>query len=745
MNTKYTIKNFRVFDEKGVMVDIKPITILTGCNSSGKSSIVKSMVLLNTYIDSLQEDYQAFNRIDLQKHKLDFTKDSTMTLGNFDRVIHSGSKEKTITFQYQVHSLLLGEDVEVSMIFGTDENDSLKNGYLLEIIIMNPSGETIYSSSGEPLFQANYNLILHNFFRFVKGQFFVDAQREYKSKHHGLYGLQTIEEFHKTIKELPSDWREKEEREEKDLINLKEAIDWYYSSFVSIYGKDALLDIQDWEKLYGKDYDSLALGFSQDKKSIMDKWANGNIDIVDVSMHWNTLFYFPLLEKLYYLDKVSFKDALLSMLVGATVEKEVSYAIDKIFDDFANSDSSTFGEYFKKKESDFLMFQSDSHEKGLPYIDGTKFLKIEDSNIYENYLNWTKRMFGSGFVETPTGNLSSTIGIGEYDEWKDYPVSFSMLYSVLMNINIMIDSSESGFYYKKDSSINTQYPDFQHRVFGMFVDYASMVMREVVTSAIPQDLSYIGTSLVNVRRDYSLDSNDSFTNLIKRYLAAQRAYKNSRYNDALGKEIFISKWVKKLGLGYSVSIEVSNSGSSFVVRLYKTENDKIGSILAEEGYGVTQIVTLLIRIETAILESKKNVEFDDYEKPIYSFSESTIAIEEPEVHLHPKFQSLLAEMFVDAYTNYNVHFIIETHSEYLIRKLQTMVANKAICNSNISIIYVYDSDISKRPLYTPQVKEIDIAEDGRLQDSFGNGFFDEADNLVMNLLNQKIQKDESNS
>ena len=34
MNTKYTIKNFRVFDEKGVTVDIKPITILTGCNKT---------------------------------------------------------------------------------------------------------------------------------------------------------------------------------------------------------------------------------------------------------------------------------------------------------------------------------------------------------------------------------------------------------------------------------------------------------------------------------------------------------------------------------------------------------------------------------------------------------------------------------------------------------------------------------------------------------------------------------------
>ena len=37
MNTKYTIKNFRVFDSYGATIDLKPLTILTGCNSSGKS------------------------------------------------------------------------------------------------------------------------------------------------------------------------------------------------------------------------------------------------------------------------------------------------------------------------------------------------------------------------------------------------------------------------------------------------------------------------------------------------------------------------------------------------------------------------------------------------------------------------------------------------------------------------------------------------------------------------------------
>ena len=193
MNTKYTIKNFRVFDEKGVTVDIKPITIITGCNSSGKSSIVKSMVLLNTYIDKLQEDYKAFEKVNLKKHKLDFTKDTTISLGNFDRVRHNGSEDKTITFQYQVHSLLMGEDVKVSLVFVSDDNDELKEGYLKEITILNLADDIIYTSSEEKQCSANYNLIVSNFFRFALGQMLAYLQNEYKYRRYHLYGLQTEE------------------------------------------------------------------------------------------------------------------------------------------------------------------------------------------------------------------------------------------------------------------------------------------------------------------------------------------------------------------------------------------------------------------------------------------------------------------------------------------------------------------------------------------------------------------------
>ena len=126
MNNLYTIKNFRVFDEKGATLSIKPITILTGCNSSGKSSIVKSMVLLDTYIKGLRERFKAFNDLNLLTQKLDFTKESTSSLGNFKRVIHKGSDSNEIMFEYEVHSLLLGEEVKVELCFSTNEKDALK-------------------------------------------------------------------------------------------------------------------------------------------------------------------------------------------------------------------------------------------------------------------------------------------------------------------------------------------------------------------------------------------------------------------------------------------------------------------------------------------------------------------------------------------------------------------------------------------------------------------------------------------
>jgi hypothetical protein len=213
--------------------------------------------------------------------------------------------------------------------------------------------------------------------------------------------------------------------------------------------------------------------------------------------------------------------------------------------------------------------------------------------------------------------------------------------------------------------------------------------------------------------------------------------------------MFIDKWIKEFKIGNSVSIEADSEGLGVYLRLHNSPDDKKGSLLAEQGYGITQLFVILLRIEIAIMKSKREVvNKDPYDMGCPShywkndsdltkveLSESTIAIEEPEVHLHPNFQSMLADMFFDAYFNYNVHFIIETHSEYLIRKLQTLIAKEEVSNSDVSIIYVYDK--VNRPDTEPQVKRINVSNKGMLLGRFGEGFFDEADELSLNLLMQQ--------
>ena len=71
--------------------------------------------------------------------------------------------------------------------------------------------------------------------------------------------------------------------------------------------------------------------------------------------------------------------------------------------------------------------------------------------------------------------------------------------------------------------------------------------------------------------------------------------------------------------------------------------------------------------------------------------------------------------------------------------MQKLAAKKIVNADDISIQYVYHPNVERRPLYTPQITSIKVKSDGRLTDSFGPGFFDEADNAAMELLTLKEQ------
>jgi len=155
----------------------------------------------------------------------------------------------------------------------------------------------------------------------------------------------------------------------------------------------------------------------------------------------------------------------------------------------------------------------------------------------------------------------------------------------------------------------------------------------------------------------------------------------------------------------------------------KREDKAIKRKLSELGSGIFQLLSILIDIELAIIDGGYKADSENPTK-----SNSTILIEEPEICLHPNFQSKLAEVIVDAHNKFGINFIIETHSEYLVRSLQYLVAKRSISNKKIAIHYFKNNNT---------VLEIKTEENGNLSDPFPEGFYDESLKLQFELLNLK--------
>ena len=288
------------------------------------------------------------------------------------------------------------------------------------------------------------------------------------------------------------------------------------------------------------------------------------------------------------------------------------------------------------------------------------------------------------------------------------------------------------------------YPENEWEWGIMTNKFIDLVVEKSCSPDYIKGLVYINSSSAQIARLYTIEDENKMCKALRNY--------NYRKRDRLNRDMhispeplsyepgsFLNKWIEKFEIGKNIEIKGTDEGLGLMIYL-NTDNGK--RLLADEGYGITQLVSLLLQIDNSIpLEARyfPNVflEKDRVDCNLsYRYQPHTICVEEPEVHLHPKYQSMLAEMFVEAYQKYNIHFIIETHSEYLIRKLQVMVADKdsSLTSNDVSLNYV-----EKDEKGVSTNRKIEILEDGRLSEPFGTGFFDEADMLAMDLLKYKAR------
>ena len=689
------------------------MTILTGCNSSGKSSIVKALLLLCDYFSSLKTEKENGKKIVLSSYELDFTKKPHNLLGKISKVVNNKSEEKNITFEIQVHSLMLTQDVNVELVFSFDKD--YFNGYISSISIKKLDGNIIYVSriGSDPI--GNLYCIFPEFERFTKTQ-------------HAISSFQIINNDRNIgFSESPMS--------DEDFAKYKEELKNYIESFKKEYGKETLKDINKWNNIHR--FSSQGLW----NNSFLEEYSGGHPELIIGTQETGIIYYLPIFDEKLSGNKKDCICFLTHCINNDNYDRATKCVLEKILEDFKKSPIKDFLEYYKTWEknrlSEFVMKQSFPSTEKSPRLFRANHigLKADEILMAPHNTNW------GDSVDIFTGVVTSQKPKKEQEaEWESMPLNFERIYEALAILSEKYIPDDIIYFNRPNGR---EYMEYSSRTEYLFFQFIEAAIEEIVIDATPEALSYVSSSIINIKRIYPMESEDDFTGLLKRYMKAKRNIaKDSDYLP----DTFLNDWIRRYGIGSHISIDdFHNEGLGITLRLYKDVNDQEGSLLADSGYGITQLFAILLNIEVAIMERKFiRVLPDDYtgslprEKDIVeSYTSQTIAIEEPEIHLHPNYQSKLAEMFMEAYTKWGVHFIIETHSEYLIRKFQTFVAHGQMENETISLNYIYSSGEYVSPSDS-RVKHIPIKEDGSLADSFGPGFFDEADNLSVELMSIKM-------
>ncbi|MEI6331706.1 MAG: AAA family ATPase [Pseudanabaena sp. ELA645] len=107
--------------------------------------------------------------------------------------------------------------------------------------------------------------------------------------------------------------------------------------------------------------------------------------------------------------------------------------------------------------------------------------------------------------------------------------------------------------------------------------------------------------------------------------------------------------------------------------------------IADVGFGLSQTLPVVVALLVA--------------EP-----EQLVYLEQPEIHLHPRAQANLAQLLVDA-ANRGVRVVVETHSELLIRRVQSLIAEDKIAAEKVKLHWFSQDDNGFTKVTTAELDE----------------------------------------
>lgn len=176
----------------------------------------------------------------------------------------------------------------------------------------------------------------------------------------------------------------------------------------------------------------------------------------------------------------------------------------------------------------------------------------------------------------------------------------------------------------------------------------------------------------------------------------------------------VNRWVTQFGFGGELDINDWFSDVFSIVLKEKIGNRVSETNLADTGFGASQVFPLIVQAVSS-------------KKPSFTIAE------QPEIHLNPRLQCSLADLFVSMAKS-GRHVLVETHSEHLLLRLRTLVANGAIEPKDVAIYFVEKRDGESG------IRRIPVDELGHIEEtSWPEGFFAESLNLSLGLAEAQMR------
>lgn len=167
----------------------------------------------------------------------------------------------------------------------------------------------------------------------------------------------------------------------------------------------------------------------------------------------------------------------------------------------------------------------------------------------------------------------------------------------------------------------------------------------------------------------------------------------------------VNAWLAHLDITYKIELEqLTAEGSDLIVTSLIDTRDRRRSRLRvtpqDVGYGVSQLLPVIVQLLAP--------------------GTATICVEQPELHIHPRLQARLADLFILA-SEKGKQVIVETHSEAFMLRLQGRMREGRLSEKDIAVWYVNAANRTT----TSFVKQLRQRENGSFVNQWPDGFFAE--------------------